>query len=209
MPLIQITQDLLISYNRELGYKNIPAKEQQHYVKWLRYYLDFCNKYKFNPADVGSIPHFIEKLHSKRQSGFQKQQAQNAIKIYFELIAREQQSKQAYLNPDAGKIICDKINEAPQPYQGKVQDNRAVYSPQPEIQSATSSSNPAVNPVAISDVETGQSWQTEFKKLADEINVRHYSPKTLRAHSHFPGHAANTEKCEFAIDFIWFHLPDL
>ena len=109
MPLIQITQDLLISYNRELGYKNIPAKEQQYYVKWLRYYLDFCNKYKFNPADVGSIPHFIEKLHSKRQSGFQKQQAKNAIKIYLGLIAREQQSKQAYLNPDAGKIICDKI----------------------------------------------------------------------------------------------------
>jgi len=35
------------------------------------------------------------------------------------------------------------------------------------------------------------------------------SIRVSRAHSHFPGHAANTEKCEFAIDFIWFHLPDL
>ncbi len=52
MPLIEINQNLLISYNRELVYKNIPAKEQQYYVKWLRYYLDFCNKYKFNPAII-------------------------------------------------------------------------------------------------------------------------------------------------------------
>jgi len=41
-------------------------------------------------------PEFIEKLHSKRQSTFQKQQAQKAIKIYFGLIAREQQNKQTY-----------------------------------------------------------------------------------------------------------------
>jgi len=53
-----------------------------------------------------------------------------------------------------------------------------VYSPQPEIPSATTPSNPAVTPDAVSDVETGQSWQAEFKKLSDEINVRHYSPKT-------------------------------
>ena len=179
MSLIQINQNLLVSYNRELVSKNIPAKEQQYYVKWLRYYLDFCNKYKFNPADAGSLPHFIEKLHSKRQSTFQKQQAQKAIKIYFGLIAREQQSKQTYQLPNSGKIIRDKIDEAPQPYQGKVQDNRAVYSVQPERRSATTPSKSDVKPDAVSDVETGQSWQAEFKKLSDEINVRHYSPKTL------------------------------
>ena len=182
MPLIQINQNLLISYNRELVCKNIPAREQQYYVKWLKYYLDFCNKYKLNPADAGSITHFIEKLHSKRKSTFQKQQAQKAIKIYFGLIAREQQSKQTYQNPDAGKIIRDKIDQAPQPDQGEVQDNRAVYSPQPEIPSAITPSNPDVTPDAVSDVETGQSWQAEFKKLSDEINVRHYSPKTLKSY---------------------------
>ncbi|WP_319574250.1 integron integrase [uncultured Desulfobacter sp.] len=31
-------------------------------------------------------------------------------------------------------------------------------------------------------METGQSWQAEFKKLSDEINVRHYSPKTLKSY---------------------------
>ncbi len=66
MSLIQINQNLLTSYNRELVCKNIPEKEQQYYVKWLRYYLDFCNKYKFNTADFGSIPHFIEKITFKK-----------------------------------------------------------------------------------------------------------------------------------------------
>jgi len=31
-------------------------------------------------------------------------------------------------------------------------------------------------------VEIGQSWQAEFKKLSDEINVRHYSPKILKSY---------------------------
>ena len=127
-------------------------------------------------------PEFIEKLHSKRQSTFQKQQAQKAIKIYFGLIAREQQNKQTYQNPKADKTTRNKVDETPQPYQGKVQDNRVVYSVQSEKRSATTPSKPDVKPDAVSDVETGQSWQTEFKKLSDEINVRHYSPKTLKSY---------------------------
>ena len=68
MALIQINQNLLVSYNRELVSRNIPGNEHSYYVKWLRYFLEFCNKYKFNPSNVGSISPFIEKLDSKKQS---------------------------------------------------------------------------------------------------------------------------------------------
>ena len=48
------------------------------------------------------------------------------------------------------------------------------------MKSRLSLSKADVKSDAVSDVETGQSWQAEFKKLSDEINVRHYSPKTLK-----------------------------
>ena len=32
------------------------------YRKWLRYYLDYCEKYHFSSRDQNSLPRFIEKL---------------------------------------------------------------------------------------------------------------------------------------------------
>jgi len=37
-----------------------------HYRKWLRYYLDFCQKYGFRQSDTKSLPHFIKKLKEKK-----------------------------------------------------------------------------------------------------------------------------------------------
>ena len=55
MALIQINQNVLTGYNRELISGYIPENDHRHYVKWLRYYLDFCNKYKFDPSNVGDF----------------------------------------------------------------------------------------------------------------------------------------------------------
>ncbi|MCP4260619.1 MAG: hypothetical protein GY774_24290, partial [Planctomycetes bacterium] len=59
---------------------------QYHYVKWLRYYLDFCNKYHFNSTDKINLPHFIKKLGEKKQSVLQQKQASHAVSLYYELL---------------------------------------------------------------------------------------------------------------------------
>lgn len=172
MALIQINQNLLARYNRELDCRNIPIKEQWHFVKWLRYYLDFCDKYRFNPSDAKSIPLFIEKLHSKKQSSFQQQQAQRAVKIYFSVIFRER--KENRTNQIPGLENSGAVAEAPPSYQTrKVLLPSKAEKPQANTPSDSGGNN---------DTATGQSWQDEFQKLADEINVRHYSPKTLKSY---------------------------
>jgi len=55
---------------------------QGAYKKWLRYYLDFCDKYNFPPALKDSLPHFIRKLHEKKQTEEQQRQAVTAVRIY-------------------------------------------------------------------------------------------------------------------------------
>ena len=35
---------------------------------------------------------------------------------------------------------------------------------------------------------TGASWETQFTRLAEEIEVRHYSPKTLKTYRHWMRH---------------------
>ena len=46
----------------------MPENEQHAFIKWLRYYLDFCHKYGFNKNDPGSLSCFIDKLKSKKQT---------------------------------------------------------------------------------------------------------------------------------------------
>lgn len=61
------------------------ARQRPHYHKWLRYYLDFCHKYSFAPADRQSWPAFQEKLRAKHQPESLCQQAQHAVSLYWEI----------------------------------------------------------------------------------------------------------------------------
>ncbi|MEM6885182.1 MAG: integron integrase [Verrucomicrobiota bacterium] len=56
-----------------------------HYVKWVRYFLDFQSKYG-KSMDAGElVDRFTEKLASKGQSGALQQQARRAVTIYLKL----------------------------------------------------------------------------------------------------------------------------
>ena len=64
----------------------IPQRFHSHYFKWLRYYLDFCQRYRFSESNPRSLANFIRKLKEKRQTDAQQKQANEAIHIYYELI---------------------------------------------------------------------------------------------------------------------------
>jgi len=66
--------------------KPVSISEHGLYIKWLRYYLDFCLKYDFATAQRESLAHFLRKLQEKKQSKVQQQQAADPIAIYYELI---------------------------------------------------------------------------------------------------------------------------
>ena len=54
------------------------AVEPRHrfgFRKWVRYHIDFCDKYKLPAADPASCPIFLKKLASKRQSAWQQRPA--------------------------------------------------------------------------------------------------------------------------------------
>ncbi len=102
MPLIQINQNARAAYNRELISGYIPENEHRHHVKWLRYSLDFCNKYKFSPSDVDSIPTlFLLKNQIQKNKIYFKNSRlnQKALRIYFELPDHGQQKNQGHKKP--------------------------------------------------------------------------------------------------------------
>ena len=81
----QIPPKISILYDRHMNNKAIQKKDLFNYRKWLRYYLDFCLKYKHNQLNKNSLDLFIEKLKEKRQNEQQQKQAFHAISLYYEL----------------------------------------------------------------------------------------------------------------------------
>ena len=77
--MITISAQFLCQFTTFISHKGISSREQSYYVKWIRFYLDFCHKYNFNMEADKSLPAFMGKLREKKQSEKQRQQARHAV----------------------------------------------------------------------------------------------------------------------------------
>ena len=76
--MLPIPKDIQTFYKRKLQ-KSIAPQYHQNYFKWLRFYLDFCDKYNFPNYDSSSLSHFLQKLATKKQNPEQLEEAQQAV----------------------------------------------------------------------------------------------------------------------------------
>ena len=70
--MIQISTHIQTRYKSLLIEKAVHEKNHHLYLKWLRYYLDFCVKYKFNQSNKESLPEFLNKLREKNKQANSK-----------------------------------------------------------------------------------------------------------------------------------------
>ncbi len=84
--MIQLPENLATAYNHFMREQNVARELQPYYRKWLRYYVDFCKKYRHPYADWASIVKFIAKLKEKGQSEMLRQQAQGAVELYYKML---------------------------------------------------------------------------------------------------------------------------
>ena len=61
----KIPSALNVQFKALLVKNKMPQKFRNHYLKWLRYYLDLCHKYGFSEPNPQSLPNFIRKLKEK------------------------------------------------------------------------------------------------------------------------------------------------
>ncbi|MDQ7005360.1 MAG: site-specific integrase [Ghiorsea sp.] len=153
-----LVPELIHAYNAMLNEKGIAQNMHNDYTKWLRFYLDFCHKYHFQNVSKKSFPKFCAKLQSKKQSEAFYRQAYHAISLYYELIDRINES----LSDE------DKASKTVAP-------THTPSNKKPLPSKVLSTEQEAVKPL-------GASWAPLFDKLSVAIQVRHYSPKTLKAY---------------------------
>ena len=91
--MIVIFPRLRSAYEEKMHDGKIAREVQHRYLKWLRYYLDFCSKYGHPPGKTASLPIFIEKLQEKKQAQFQQEEAKQAIEIEIEIETKKGASR--------------------------------------------------------------------------------------------------------------------
>lgn len=78
-----LPEELSRLFNAALDKKQYPENIKYLYRKWLRYYWDFCHKYHHDPFQQSCLPLFLNKLEQKKQTAQQREQAQQAIALFY------------------------------------------------------------------------------------------------------------------------------
>jgi len=112
--MLPISPKLLEQFEKCLRNRKIPNNLQSFYKKWLRYYLDFCAKYNFQPEHKDSLPRFISKLQEKKQTKEQQDQSAMAITLYYEIVKANDSSEKIFetQSTNSPKYIPSKSHKA-------------------------------------------------------------------------------------------------
>jgi integron integrase len=182
--MLAVPASLQSEFHSWLRKKAVPDNACGMYAKWLRYYLDFCHKYHFSDSREESLARFLDKLREKKQTRAQQEQASHAVALYFELI----QAGSAGSEVRAPQGTVSPVNEVVKTLQPQVAASNAdTDSKRPSFPQGDPGKQPVLPqpPPRAATAATGVSWKSEYTRLADEIAVRHYSGKTLKAYTHW------------------------
>lgn len=204
--MLRIPSQLQAQFENRLRNRSVPKENHGLYKKWLRYYLDFCEKYKLPARQKESLPEFLGKLQEKRQTKAQQEQAASAIGLFYKIIDERPHSEKGDRNIESTEARKTYNEDAKKGYVregssktwGAAGASRRVQRPEgvnrdrelPRVGSvqAPMASQAPQRPVGASEKKgaihgKGASWEAEYGVLVNEIKVRHYSPKTLNAYT--------------------------
>jgi integron integrase len=181
--MLLVPSTLYARYVAHLKLHEVAAGQHAEYKKWLRYFLDFCNKYSPLDSKSEQIRLFCEKLREKRQSEVQHRRTAHAVSLFFEM----QQLKlpanpdgDGYLRAGNGDDVASKISESAETW---LPPNDPTTT---ELRYAPASRGPTGYSEAGYQEKTDSPELDELlATLAAEIKVRHYSRKTLKTYANW------------------------
>jgi integron integrase len=196
--MLTIPSFLQTQFQEYLRNRTIPNTIQAAYLKWLRYDLDFCQKYHFPPEYKESLPHFLKKLQEKRQTQAQQEQAAQAVTLYYELLESRssvptpgpsQEGNLTTAPSQEGKSTPGPLRQ-PSDSQEEKPTSPPVPTPAGSAVSITSRQDaPAEARVQANAVSRptrtglGVSWKAEYPRLAEILQHRQYDQKTANAYT--------------------------
>jgi len=150
--MIQLSNETLVAFDRRMEKAGVADGDREDYRKWVRFYLDFCQKYGHPPRSITSLDPFLTKLASKSQPLDRRQQASDAVRLQIRpSVVRQKSNATLVVGQRTGLPAEEGCNPTAAP-------------PLPD---------------AGPGVGRGASWEKEYGELEGAIKLRNYSRKTL------------------------------
>ena len=169
--MLQIPAQITDQFTTYIGQQGIPSGQHRYYLKWMRYYLDFCHKYQFDRGSDMSLSAFLKKLDQKNQPVQLQKQAEQAVRMYFAFAQspkKQQDSKNKGSMSHSTKIL-------PNIYS----DNRQEYK---FVELVTREPEDLTGKKKVPQ-KRGADWTDAYAEFENEIRVRQYSQSTLKAYT--------------------------
>jgi site-specific recombinase XerD len=177
--MLLIPKAVFVRYVAQLKTRGVAAAYHADYQKWLRYFLDFCDKYPNPAAKSERVRLFCEKLREKKQSLAKREQAAHAVSLYFEMVQQEPLKRVQDNTPSRTVEMAAKMVELPEATSA-ISLNYYEESRKAPVRS------PFQFTEAGYQVKSKSSeWDAVLETMAAEIKVRHYSRKTLKTYANW------------------------
>ncbi|MCC5845772.1 MAG: hypothetical protein JJU05_16110 [Verrucomicrobia bacterium] len=95
--------DVFSSFSDALKKMGVSGQGHGEALKWLRFYWDFCAKYRHPPQEEDSLMPFLQKLASKGQSPEQQAAATEAVRLCQEILRSKMKGPQVTEESGCGK----------------------------------------------------------------------------------------------------------
>jgi integron integrase len=178
--MLLIPNAVFVRYVAHLKTRGVAVAYHADYQKWLRYFLDFCDKYPVPAAKSECVRLFCEKLREKKQSMAKQEQAAHAVSLYFEMEQREPMKPVLDDVPFETEEVAAKRVEPPDAAR---EISLKYYE---ESHQAPAARSPFQFTEAGYQVKSKSAeWDAVLAAMAAEIKVRHYSRKTLKTYANW------------------------
>jgi integron integrase len=182
----EIPSDILKQFSDMLKNRSVPAAAHSYYLKWLRYYLDYCDKYTLPDTSSKSLSLFLQKLREKKQTDAQQKQAGHAISLFLDMMRAT--SRLQYVSGCPASVQTHPLNNPLPPAEGKGfngirQTARDVT--KPPLASAEVIRQPLIFKQYSATGAAKTQWQEAIAEMTAVIRTKHYSVKTLKSYSHW------------------------
>ncbi len=221
--MLSISNVLIKRYADYIKSCEVPSANVAEYIKWLRYFLDFSDKYPV-PADKGGqIRLFCDKLREKKQSDAQRERAAHAVSRYFKLISQSGKDKTnaspapevtTSAQPDATTAVnASPPSELPGGKEAPPHPRPYYVSEEPPRYAVIQSRRSQYNEAGYQVTSKSPEWDAVVETMAAEIKVRHYSRKTLQTYAmwsrNFQSYLKNKAPAELDTDDVKEYLTFL
>ncbi len=171
--MITLSAHLTEKYPIFLAKKGVKKNEHRFYLKWLRYYIDYCTRYSFEKNNPDSLSAFLIKLQKKKQKPSVQEHVKTAVSLFWEF-----EKSKGVVNTLPKREFQITAGEPP-PGTSTTKISHHISSN--HFQENDTLINPTKNEASeLKPIEAD--WHPIYTELENAIKGRQYSAKTLRSY---------------------------